>query len=280
MLQSRLPKALACWLLTGLVFLAWAPNLRATDEPVTIEAEGEASLGDYDTPKEVMERAKRQALTKATEKAVGIFIKSHTLVSNFQLADDLIYASVRGRAKDPVIVKEAWDERGRTYRVLMRTTVEPIYPEKGGGVALKLTMSKTVLKEGEEARVFYQANRDCYVYLFSVAADGSVTVLLPNSLHRDNLARANRAYAFPPPDSGIKLQARLVPGHVGDRAEERIKIIGTRQKEDLLPLGFQEAFFKVYDGRSTGMVSDLIRTLNRLEPADWGEAGLVYTISR
>jgi hypothetical protein len=109
MLQSRLPQALACWLLTGLVFLAWTPNLRAADEPVTIEAEGEASLGDYDTPKEVMERAKRQALTKATEKAVGIFIKSHTLVSNFQLADDLIYASVRGRAKDPVIVKETWD---------------------------------------------------------------------------------------------------------------------------------------------------------------------------
>ena len=63
-------------------------------------------------------------------------------------------------------------------------------------------------------------------------------------------------------------------------AEERIKIIATKEKEDLIPLGFQEGMFKVYDARSTGLVSDLVRRLNAIDPADWAQAQAVYTIER
>jgi hypothetical protein len=38
--------------------------------------------------------------------------------------------------------------------------------------------------------------------------------------------------------------------------------------------------FKVYDSKSTGMISDLVKRLNQLEPADWAEATAVYTIKR
>lgn len=31
---------------------------------------------------------------------------------------------------------------------------------------------------------------------------------------------------------------------------------------------------------STGMISDLIKRLNQLEPADWAEAAVVYRIER
>ena len=40
-------------------------------------------------------------------------------------------------------------------------------------------------------------------------------------------------------------------------AEERIKIIATKKEEPLLHGGFKEGF-KVYDGKSTGLVSDLL----------------------
>ena len=53
--------------------------------------------GDADTLKEVRDRAKRDAETRAIENAVGTFIKSHTLVSNHQIAEDLVYAAVRGK---------------------------------------------------------------------------------------------------------------------------------------------------------------------------------------
>ncbi len=265
--------------ITIIILVLIATSSHATEKPIWVEATGKAMLGEIDTPKEVKERAKRDAERNALEQAVGVFIKSHTLVSNSQLAEDLIYASVRGRVDKVEVVKEGWDEKVRNiYRVHLKALIKPVYPEKL--LSLKVTLSKTELKEGDEVKIFYQANRDCYVYIFSVAADGSVTLLLPNSLHPDNEVSAGKIYEFPPKGSKIKLQARFLPGHKDPVAEERVKIIATRQKEGIIPLGFQEGLFKVFDAKSTGMISDLVKRLNQLEPSDWTETTTVYTLRR
>ncbi|MCX8023254.1 MAG: hypothetical protein N2745_10840 [Syntrophorhabdaceae bacterium] len=97
------------------------PQSYASEKPVWIEAEGASYMSEIDTPKEVMERAKRDAQSKAVEKAVGVFIKSHTLVSNSQLAEDLVYASVRGKIQKIEIIKEGWDEKDRNlYKAKLR----------------------------------------------------------------------------------------------------------------------------------------------------------------
>ena len=46
----------------------------------------------------------------------------------------------------------------------------------------------------------------------------------------------------------------------------------------MLPLGFREGFFQVYDAASTGMISDLVRGLNQIDPADWTEASAAFVI--
>ena len=253
----------------------------ASENPLWVEAEGEAYQSEVETPKEVMERAKRDAQNKAVEKAVGVFIRSHTLVSNSQLAEDLVYASVRGEIEKIEIIKEGWDEKDRNlYRVKLKACIKPVYPEKGEGISLKLSLSKTDLKEDDEVKIFYQANSDCYIYIFSVAADGSVTLLLPNSMDNENFMKAEKVYEFPSANSPIHLQARFLPGYKKPFAEERIKVIATKKKEDIIPLGFQEGMFKVYDSKSTGMISDLVKKLNQLEPTDWAEATVVYKLER
>ena len=253
----------------------------ASEKSVWVEAEGEAYMGEFDMRKEVMNRAKRDAQNKAIEKAVGVFIRSHTLVSNSQLAEDLVYAAVRGRIEKSDTLKKGWDERDRNlYRVRLKALVSPVYPEKGKGIALKVSLSKADLKEGADVKIFYQANTECYVYIFSVAADGSVTLLLPNSMNQENFIKAEKAYKFPPAGSSIRLKALFLPDYKGNVAEERIKVIATRKKEDIVPLGFQEGMFKIYDAKSTGMISDLVKRLNQLEPDDWAEATAVYTIKR
>lgn len=258
-----------------------ASQVLASDKPIWVESDGEAVMGDIETQKEVKERAKIDAQNKAVEKAVGVFIRSHTLVSNSQLAEDLVYASVRGKIEKVNIIKEGWDEKDRNlYKVKLKALVMPVYPEKGEGISLKILLSKTVLKEGEEVKIFFQASSNCHVYIFSVGADGSVTLLLPNSINKDNFIEAGKAYEFPTQGSGIKLTAMFLPGHKGKTAEERIKIIATKLREDIIPLGFQEGAFKVYDAKSTGMISDLVKRLNQLEPADWAEATVGYRIER
>lgn len=258
------------------------PFLAAAETPLWILADGESYQGEMDTLKEVKERAKRDAETRAVEKAVGTFIKSHTLVSNSQIADDLIYSAVRGKIAKEEIVASGWDATDRNlYRVTIRALVEPVYPEKGKDLlSARLYLSKTELKEGDDVEILYQVNRDCYVYIFSIAADGSVTLLLPNSTFPDNFARAEAPYRFPPPGNSLHLKAMFLPDYKGAVAEERIKIIAIRQKEELLSLGYREGCFQVYDAKSTGMISDLVKRLNQLEPSDWTEATTVYTLKR
>lgn len=253
----------------------------SSEKPLWIEAAGEAVLGDIDTPNEVKERARRDAQKNALELAVGVFVKSHTIVSNSQLAEDLIYAAVRGRIDKSEILQEEWDSKDRSlYRVKLKALIQPVFPEKGDGLVVKVYLSKTNLKAGEDVRIFYEPNRDCYIYIFSVASDGSVTLLLPNSTHTENLAKSNSTNVFPPEESPIRLTAAFLPGYTENYAEERIKLIATRKKENLIPLGFQEGIFKVYDSSSTGMISDLVRRLNHLEPADWTEATVLYNLTR
>lgn len=256
-------------------------RLFAAEQPTWVESAGEARMGEMDTPKEVKDRARRDAQSRAVEKAVGAFIKSHTLVSNNQVADDLIYAAVRGKIEKQEVLNEGWDEKDRNlYRVAIKALVEPVYPERGQGLSMQVALSKSELKEGEATKVLYQANSDCYVYIFSVAADGSVTLLLPNSRNKDNRVLLNKGYGFPPADSPVKLEAVFLPDFQGEFAEERIKVIATRNEEPIVPLGFQEGMFKLYDARSTGMVNDLVKKLNQLEPTDWTEATATYKIVR
>ncbi|MBU4393351.1 MAG: hypothetical protein KJ920_13030, partial [Actinobacteria bacterium] len=113
-----------------IIFLIMLPVFSfASEKPVWVEATGEAYLGEIDTPKEVKDRARRDAQKNALEKAVGVFIKSHTLVSNCQLAEDLIYAAVRGQIEKTEILHEGWDTKERSlYRATLRALIKPVYP--------------------------------------------------------------------------------------------------------------------------------------------------------
>ncbi len=182
------PRGMIVLVFVGLMFLHMAcgrakgeaPRLQESpDRPVWVEAEGEAWLGELETPKEVKERAKMAALSKAVEKARGIFIRSHTLVSNGQVAEDLTYAAVQGKATTVRVTSEGWDaSQPHKWTTRLQALVEPAYREGDQGLFLRASLSKDSLREGEEAKIFYQAEENCYIYIFSVAKDGSVTLLL------------------------------------------------------------------------------------------------------
>lgn len=254
--------------------------VQAADVPVWVEAVGESVGSEYDPPKEVMERARNEAMRKAVEEAVGIFIRSHTLVTNAQLAEEMTFARVRGKIDKVRIISEERDSSDpNLYRVKLRALVRPTYPEEGEAIGVKLSLSRSTLKEGDDVRIYYQANTDCYIYIFSIGADNSVTLLFPNSRMQDNFVKANNGQVFPPENCPIHLQAMCLPGISDKVSREKVKIIATRRKEIILR-GFQEGIFKVYDSKSTGLVGDLARKLNQIDPADWGEALALYTVEK
>lgn len=103
---------------------------------------------------------------------------------------------------------------------------------------------------------------------------------MPNLRAKDNFAKGGQVYNFPALDSGMVMQAKFLSGFKGDLAEEKVKLVATRRNEQLLALGLREGVFEVYDARSTGMVSDLVRKLNKINPEDWTEATANYKIMR
>ena len=66
---------------------------------------------------------------------------------------------------------------------------------------------------GEKIRITASVNQDAYVYLFSVHADGTIDLILPNQLSSGNVfLRAGESRNFPPTNGGYLLQ---VDGPVG-----------------------------------------------------------------
>ncbi len=55
-----------------------------------------------------------------------------------------------------------------------------------------------VYRIGEPIRISVKVNRDAYVYLFNVNADGSIDLILPNNYDRNNRLRAGQVRTFPP----------------------------------------------------------------------------------
>ncbi|MBJ6725252.1 DUF4384 domain-containing protein [Geomesophilobacter sediminis] len=271
----------ATLILTVVSVLAWhlsAGAAFAAEEPVWVEATGESVGSDLEAAVEVFQRAKMDAERTAVESAVGVFVRSHTLVSNGQLAEDMVFARVRGRIEKVEVVEQERDRNDpNRFRVKIKALVRPVYPDAAEGIRIKAALSRENLQEGDPVELHYQVSADSYVYLFVIGADNSVTQLLPNSRVRDNFVRANRQAIFPPREAGIKLTAMLLPESKGKGAVEKIKIIATRQEEPLLSSGFQEGF-KVYDAKSTGLVSDLLKRLMQIDPADWGEVTVSYRI--
>ncbi|SMB92226.1 PEGA domain-containing protein [Deinococcus hopiensis] len=54
---------------------------------------------------------------------------------------------------------------------------------------------------GENIRISATVNRDAYVYLFNVDANGEVNQILPNQLGGNNFVKANTTVTFPRPDA-------------------------------------------------------------------------------
>jgi len=270
MLNKKVVLTLLIWaassVMTAVVAAQQAP------QPVWIEAIGTAIGSDYDPPVEVIGRAKADAQKRAVETAVGTFVKSTKLVSDRQMVDDTIYTRVQGRIERVIVLVTERDQRDtNTYHVRIKALVTPIPSVADADIAVKASVARPELLEGEATSIVYQSSVDGYVYIFCIAADNSVTLLFPNATHTDNRIKAGAGYLFPPEGSGAGLTAARLPNSGKGPTIERVRVVVTRNREQLLEKGFGDAW-AVRTVRDTGSSGDLTRRLGQIDPAEWGDA--------
>lgn len=92
--------------------------------------------------------------------------------------------------------------------VMAQATISPqgiIVNPTPGDLAVTVWVDKdpgrsgnAVYQIGEPIHISVKVNRDAYVYLFNVNADGSIDLILPNAYDRNNYLRAGEERTYPP----------------------------------------------------------------------------------
>lgn len=278
--------------LASTVFGILAENNITLAEPlaaVTVVAEGVAPFLKDMSLDEVRGRARDEARRNAIEQAVGVFVRSASVLHNSQITDELISSVSRG-----VIEQEQWaDEQieevksGKRpgpamamYRIKVTAKVRPVHVERRAGFDVRGSLNKTVFQDNEEALIKIRSTQPAYLHVFSVTQDGGVTLLLPNKFVERNQITSDQEVVFPNDTLralGVRLRVNLPKG--SKKAQEYIKVIATRKPVSLVGADSSGAdVFKTYTGVENGMIQDVIKRLAQLEDADWNETTLPYEV--
>jgi hypothetical protein len=228
-----------------------------------------------------LDAARRAAL----EQAVGTFVRSSSVVHNFQLADDLIHTVVRGVIVEEIIIKrgvsDGQDGHGAVYQTRIKAKVKGIPAERRGNFAVSARLNRTQFNEGDEVELRITPTQDAYLYIFNVAPSEHITVLAPNSYETETPLRASKEYLFPSEtlvSKKVKLKTWLLPGTT--KSSEKLKVVVTRQPMALLKGRVAEGVFMEYKPSETALLVELMRELGALDPADWAEATLAYEVRK
>ena len=278
--------------LLGGVFGVHAGTNTACAEPlatVTVVAEGVAPFLKDMSLDEVRGRARDEARRNAIEQAVGVFVRSASVLHNSQITDELISSVSRG-----VIEEERWtteeiqevkEEKKRSgpamalYRTTIKAQVRPVRVERRAGFDVRGGLNKTVFQDNEEALIKIRSTQPAYLHVFSVTQDGGVTLLLPNKFVERNQILPDQEVVFPNETLralGVRLRVSLPKG--AKKAQEYIKVIATRKPVSLVGADGTGNVFKTYAGVENGMIQDVIKRLAQLEDEDWNETTMPYEV--
>jgi hypothetical protein len=253
---------------------------------IWVTAEGAVSFGDDTTVAEARTRSRDEARRKAIERAIGIFVRASTVVYNFGLAEDLVHSIVRGVVIEEQIlsegVREVDIEKGQKaliHDTTLRALIRPIPAERRNHFAINGNLNKSIFFANEEMVITVAASEAAYIHIFNVEQDNAVTVLFPNKFRRDNFLSGKKELIFPDDElreMGVRL--RVIPPAGASKALEKIKLIATKKNLDLPQGKFNDASFQTYQGHDTGLVTDLMKELTKLEDTEWAEMTVSYEV--
>jgi hypothetical protein len=256
---------------------------------ITVVAEGVAPFLKDMSLDEVRGRARDEARRNAIEQAVGVFVRSASVLHNSQITDELISSVARG-----VIEEEHWtteeiqevkEEKKRNgpamavYHTTIRAQVRPVRVERRAGFEVRGGLNKTVFQDNEEAFIKIRSTQPAFLHVFSVTQDGSVTLLLPNKFVERNQIAPDHEIVFPSETlrgMGVRLRVSLPRGQ--KLAREYIKVIATRKPVRLAGEHGSSDVFKTYTGTENGLIQDVIKRLAQLEDEEWSETTLPYEV--
>lgn len=219
-------------------------------------------------------RARDKALKSALEKASGTEVWSSNLLYKMESNDidgitDLFVSMIRTQTFGRIINQadtscEMIPGSPPRCRYLGRFEVVPDTgrPDSEFALSLKLNGQADVLNllNGDRIAISVGATKDCYLTLFNVYSNDSLSVIFPNNLVKDNFLARGSILNIPPAKSGWSLTANLLPGR--DHDQETIIAVVTKVRH---PFRFAGLGKEWADDSITKLHSmpDALGTINR-----------------
>lgn len=258
-----------------------------------VEALGEAEFGYGMTKEQADQLAYEDAIRNAIRKTCPLGVSSPVTLLNNSLIVDLIQYARRGIPVDTEILaretiadsvmrdgeKLTVDSR----RVRIRTRFVALQGDDDPDYQVTVSGVEPGYIEGQEMRLNITATRDCYVYLFTVAADQSVTIFFPNRYRKDNWLKAGQTLEFPNNNDrrkGIQFVMEMPPGQ-SSHTREWITAVAVKRPVDFLSgTQIQEALEKTYTKNETGLIGSLLAKLAQLRSGDVAQDVKEYEVFR
>ena len=258
-----------------------------------VEAVGEAEFGYGMTKEQVDQLAYEEAIRNAIRKTCPMGVSSPMALLNNSLIVDLIQYARRGIPVDTEIlaretIAESVTRDGEkltvdSRRVRIRTRFVALQGDDDPDYQVTISGVDSSYIEGQPMRVRLTATKDCFVYLFTVAADQSVTIFFPNRYRKDNLLKAGQAIEFPNDNDrrkGIEFVIEMPPGE-RSHTKEWITAVAVKRPVDFLSgTQIQEALERTYTRNETGLLGSLLEKLAQLRSGEVAQDVKEYEVLR
>ena len=266
------------------LLFTFSQEVPASNEKM-IKSTGVAASANL-TPEEAQNLALKRARQNAIEEVCGVSVQAETLIRNNMLAADFIHSVSYGRIIEEEIL--GWDvdvsreSKRRPPSVAFRVTIKArVKPEKGKPdpyYQVSVGLNKKVYHSGDEMIIRVKATKPSYISVLNFAADGSVILLYPNRLRKNNYVKALKQYQIPSEadrNDVLKLQVSTLSGHRKDT--EFIKVIATRQPIHLLDGLLTQGQYGVMDTVNLAAV-EIARLVSAIPLKERAEQTVFYEI--
>jgi len=260
-----------------------APPVPDNDSLKIVEAVGEILLGDDTTPAQGRAMARNNARRNALEQAVGVKVRSATVLYNSSLISDLVVTATKGLIVNEEIIEDGPVVRGdQIFHISrLKAYVKPVNMEKRGNFRITKaevfragtdrSIRNPVFQDNDEIQVHVTVNEDAHVNIFSVSQDGMVSLLYPNKYFSSGMLAANRTMVFPDDaERALGLKLRVKTPKKANTALESVLVIASKEKVDLLGS----------EAQTDPALTDILKRLSEIDPSLWADMTVGYEVRK
>ena len=209
------------------------------------EGTGEVTLANItleDARNQAFDRARTDALAKARLEVTGVTGRQIKEDSAREIYDNFIqFTSTRTQGLidevdtlfDELVTQSFPGSKPvYIYRACIRARVVTEDGKPDPAFIIEMSLNRGTFRDGDTMVVVITASRDCYVTIFNLYYNDSLSVVFPNQLMTDNRLAASDTLFIPPRNAFWDMPVRLAPGH--NRDEEALLAVATEK-----PIPFQ-----------------------------------------